>query len=144
MAKCKSLPGDLLEIELDAGNTGFVKVIRSDGFGLLIQLANPATGEFDLEYKDSVVYVNLYSVRNWKKVGFSPVDNVMDNLPTFFFGSSATVWTIQAKEGVSYIKGNDASMDELLKKGYVQKVLWHGNDIKEYFKGKPLIWPFKL
>ena len=135
MSKSLFHPGDLLEVLSPQGKKAIVVVVRHDNYGLLIRLGESPDSE--------IVYVNPYSVK-WKKVGRTDNPKIVSTIPTFFFGSSASIWTIESEKRKSYIKGSDATLDELRSRGYVLKVLWHANKISKSIDGTPLVWTVDL
>ncbi len=97
-----------------------------------------------LTSRDKVIaYVNPYSVRHWKITNEKfRAEEVQ--IPTFFFGSSATRWTLQKDGSTTYIQGSDMSFDELVQRGYEHKVLWLGMDLESWLDNVPLEWPHRL
>ncbi len=97
----------------------------------------------DFASPDKVIaYVNPHSVKHWKSNRSVPVKDV--EIPTFFFGSSATRWTLVKNGSTTYIQGSEISYDELVKRGYQHEVLWLGQDIEAWLDNVPLVWPHRL
>lgn len=140
MRKPGLLPGDIVEVHAGRKRKGYVRVVRRDKFGLLLQLIG------DKLVPPSplmpAAYVNEHSIpKDWKVVDNRPIEPANLNLPTFFFGSSGTVWTVEALGGRRFIPATAVSFEELKRQGYVHQVLWLAKNIAEYFDGKPLEWP---
>ena len=143
MRRPRLMPGDIVEVSISAGKKGYVRVLRRDKFGLLLQLL----GRKPVSTSRSMVlaYVNEHSIRkDWSVVQKEPIGSEGLNIPPFFFGSSVSGWTIDTEEGRTIIPAEKISFEELKRKGYVHKVLWLAKDIAEYFDGKPLVWPTSL
>ncbi len=145
MAGRRFSAGDLLAITTSSGKRALARVLRLDKFGLLVQLAAPGVS-FEDSGKSAILYVNPASTKQWTKVGVSDVSEVLNGLPTFFFGSSATGFTIEGPGGVSYLKGSEAVAADLQsREDYVLKVLWHAREIERWAEdGTPLVWPWAL
>jgi hypothetical protein len=136
--------GDVLEFCTESGKRGLARVLTLDDFGLLVQLSEPRSGGFNSA--SPIVYMNPPSTRSsWKKVGQSDVHDVLARRPSFFLGTSSTGWTVQSPKGESVISAGTVSMEEMKKRGYVHKVLWHPKRIEEWLEtGKPLEWGWQL
>ena len=113
-------------------------VLKKDDFGLLMLLSDSDIGEGG-EIKD-IVYVNPYSVRGLERIGSVSVENSETHIPTFFFGASWGFWTIDFPDAREIIRGSEATYEELIGRGFIQKVLWDVSRIEARFDGSPLDW----
>jgi len=136
--------GDVLKFHSPSGQTGFVQVLNiKDDFGLLVRISTCESfaGECVL------AYVNQESIKHWQKFEGPQIDlpdgSIVENL-VFFFGSSATRWTVEAHGTKHYVKANEATFEQMKARGYRHKILWHSKAIEEFIDGKPLVWPFKV
>lgn len=135
--------GDILEFLSPSGKKGFAQVLKIDDFGILLQIF----GGDSLVNKGGIAYVNPESIKHWQKIDGGacnlPDSSIVEG-PVFFFGSSATHWTVEAPGGDFYVKGCDATFEQMVGRGYIHKVLWLSKNIEEYLDGKPLVFPIKL
>jgi hypothetical protein len=140
MKKTRFSPGEIVEVRSAQKIKGYVRVIQKDKFGLLLQLIGkkltaPSTAM-------PVAYVNDHSIpKTWIVAGSEPIKPANLKIPSFFFGSSATIWTIETPEGRRFVPATEISFGELKRKGYVHQVLWLAKNIEAYFDGEPLDWP---
>lgn len=134
-------PGDIIEVPTPNG-ARYARLLRQDAFGVLLAGLGDARDAGDFIF---VAYVNPASIpKEWQVVANDPAASKGVRIPAFFFGSSATSWTIQTAEEEHYLPGTEATMHDLTARGYVHKVLWLATDIAAALDGKPLIWPFEL
>ena len=114
-----------------------------DDFGFLVRVSTSET----FAGEPVIAYVNPESIKHWQRIEgrqFNlPDGSIAENL-VFFFGSSATHWTVQAHGTTHYVRATEATFEQMKDRGYLHKVLWLSKSIEEYIDGKPLNWPFKL
>jgi hypothetical protein len=90
MRKRRFSPGDIVEVRGAETRKGYVRVVQKDKFGLLLQLirkklTGPSTSM-------PVAYMNEHSVPETCTVaGGEPIKPANLSVPSFFFGSSATI-----------------------------------------------------
>ncbi|MEQ1749054.1 MAG: immunity 26/phosphotriesterase HocA family protein [Prosthecobacter sp.] len=147
----KFKPGEILVIPLSEHSFGYAQVIRDDDFGCFIRVFDHLTKEIcpieelqgGLKVKDRA-YVNNSSARGrWKHLGFAPLRAEDEKMPTLFYGSSCSCWTVQNEnKPEQYIKGESTNRAALRSKGYTHKVLWLAKDFEDLLQhNTPLIWP---
>lgn len=147
----KFKPGEILVIPLAEHLFGYAQVIRDDDFGCFIMVFEHLTEEIcgieefqcSLKVKDKA-YVNNSSARSrWKHLGFAPLRAEDQKMPTLFFGSSSSCWTVQIENKPNqYAKGESTNSAALRSNGYTQKVLWLAKRFEDLLRhNSPLIWP---
>jgi hypothetical protein len=131
--------GDVLELSSSSGRKGLATVLRRDDFGLLTRLRELEPLVPGHLKRETTVYVNPCSLRGWRVVE-RQAQCESCRVPVFFYGSSATAWTIQASDGDRYVRGSDVSVNSLRAQGYTHKVLWLGENLERWLDGEPLEW----
>jgi hypothetical protein len=148
----KFVAGELLEIPLGSHGFGCAQVIQRADFGALLAIFELITAERivpdvvawqEFRILDKA-YVNTSSARRkWNSLGVVPLGADVVELPVFFYGSSASGWTMQQADGAQqHLSGQSANRRDFLTRGYVHKVLWLAEDIELLIsQGQVLSWP---
>jgi len=136
MRKKKFKPGDIVALPLPNCGVGCVRVIRTDEFGVLLELfADADSANVETTFinwnRITFAYVNQYSLDSWELIGNVPIDEKGLNIPPFFFGTTRFVTVQRPGKEDEFIRGSKTIFDEMLARGYIHKVLWLGNNIAD-------------
>lgn len=151
MKRPKFTIGEVLEIPLDDGKYGYARVLMRDWLGNLLEIFNEKTSEpmksdgwsqSDFS-RGGLYYVNSNSAKNrWNPVLTVKPKQSELVFPSFFFGTESSGWTVETGGEKRCIPAHRATYDELIKRGYIHKILWLAEDIERALaKGEQLVWP---
>lgn len=149
--RAKFASGEILEIPLNGGLFGYAQVVRDDNFAAFIVVFDIlADKPLSCEHFDVLRlkiktrgYVNNYSARqNWKHLCEVGLSAEASKIPTLFFGSTTSGWTVESPDGVqTFVSGSGAKRSDFLAKDYVQKIMWLAQDYENLLQdNQPLDW----
>jgi hypothetical protein len=147
MKRGKFEPGDVVELSR-SGCYAYCRVLLRDEFGTLFEIFDyVADSSVPFHILDrlqparkQVVYVNEAAAKkDWRYVG--NIRSVSIDSPPMFSGHPSFGWTIYENGKQRRVSAKSTSEDELLRLGYVPRVLWLPKSIEEFcFERKGLRW----
>ena len=148
--------GKILQVKSKDGKFGYIYALSKDSFGTFFAVVkryfSVALSAYKLEtlMEESYdrAYINTFGLNQFGTYEWSHVGTIREveyKPPVLFYGSEYTTITVVFPNGQSeYIKGPVDLIrleDDLISKGYVQKVLWLPDDIANFiFYNTRLKW----